>query len=115
MKPAVVPVQRVARTAVSPADGRVAAAAALLRRIARDHGPAVLASSFSIEDMVLADLIWGDDLPVEVVTLDTGRLPAETLALIGQVERHYGRKVTVMRPDPAAVAQYVTAHGADAF
>lgn len=108
-------VGRIPPLAITPDADRVQAVADLLRRIAREHAPAALASSLSIEDMVLTDLIWRGDLPIEVLSLDTGRLPAETLALVDRVERHYGRRITVIRPNPAAVARYVAAHGADGF
>ena len=52
---------------------------ALAARAAAAHPPAVLASSFGAEDMVLLDLIARDALPIGVFTLDTGRLPEETL------------------------------------
>ena len=56
-------------------DARIAQAAALLERIADEHVPAAFASSFGAEDMVLTDLIARHALPVEILTLDTGRLP----------------------------------------
>jgi phosphoadenosine phosphosulfate reductase len=36
---------------------RIADVVALLSRVARDHAPAALASSFGAEDMVLIDLV----------------------------------------------------------
>jgi phosphoadenosine phosphosulfate reductase len=86
-----------------------------LRAIAAEFSPAALASSLSAEDMVLTDLIARAALPIEVFVLDTGRLNAETLALIGQIRNRYGIEVRVYTPDPAAVAQYVQLHGRDAF
>jgi len=46
-----------------------------LARIADDHAPAVFTSSFGAEDMVLFDIIARDFREIEIVTLDTGRLP----------------------------------------
>ena len=86
-----------------------------LRGIAREFSPAALASSLSAEDMVLTDLIARDRLPIEVFVLDTGRLHADTLALIDTIQSHYGIRVHVYSPDPAAVHQYVKLHGRDAF
>ncbi|OGA64729.1 MAG: phosphoadenosine phosphosulfate reductase [Betaproteobacteria bacterium RIFCSPLOWO2_12_FULL_68_20] len=88
---------------------------ALLAGVAADFAPAALASSLSAEDMVLTDVIARARLPVEVFTLDTGRLHAETLRLIDVIGRRYGIEVRVFRPDPAAVAGYVAAHGRDGF
>ena len=41
-------------------------------------GPVQLASSFSVEDIVLIDLIYRADLPVGIFAIDTGRLNEET-------------------------------------
>jgi phosphoadenosine phosphosulfate reductase len=69
---------------------RVEAAAAALVAIARDHPPAVLASSFGAEDMVLLDLVAEHAPSIGVFTLDTGRLPEETLVLIDRARDRYG-------------------------
>jgi phosphoadenosine phosphosulfate reductase len=87
----------------------------LLARVARDHHPAALASSLSAEDMVLADLIGRERLPIEIFVLDTGRLHGDTLDLIGRVEQRYGVGVRVYRPLSQAVNQYVVRFGRDAF
>ncbi|MBV8032988.1 MAG: phosphoadenylyl-sulfate reductase [Betaproteobacteria bacterium] len=86
-----------------------------LRAVADRFSPAALASSLSIEDMVLTDAIARAGLPIEVFVLDTGRLHADSLVLIEKVRRHYGIEVAVYAPDPEAVAQYTRAFGRDAF
>lgn len=86
-----------------------------LRAVAAQFSPAALASSLSAEDMVLTDLIARDGLPIEVFVLDTGRLHAETLALIQEIKNHYRIEARVYIPDAAAVADYVRLHGRDAF
>jgi phosphoadenosine phosphosulfate reductase len=87
----------------------------LLARVARDCYPAVLASSLSVEDMVLADLIGRERLPVEIFVLDTGRLHGDTLDQIGRIEERYGITVRMHRPQPQAVNEYVVRFGRDAF
>lgn len=94
---------------------RLAATRATLERIARDFAPAAFASSLAAEDMVLTDLILGAGLPVSIFTLDTGRLHAQTLAMLDRIEQAYGYRVTAYRPDTAAVHAYVASHGLDAF
>ncbi len=96
-------------------DRRIAAASGALERIAREHAPAVLASSFGAEDMVLVDLIARDALPIAVFTLDTGRLPEETHALIDRVRRHYGIAVDVHAPAAHRIESFVREHGTNAF
>jgi phosphoadenosine phosphosulfate reductase len=87
----------------------------LLARIARDCHPAALASSLSAEDMLLADLIARDRLPIEIFVLDTGRLHGDTLALIARLEQRYGLQLRVWRPQPEVVREYVLHFGRDAF
>ena len=94
---------------------RESAARDLLAGIARDYRPAALASSLSIEDMVLADLIGRAGLDVEVFVLDTGRLHGDTLDLIGRMELRYGLAVRIYQPRAEAVSQYVVQFGRDAF
>jgi phosphoadenosine phosphosulfate reductase len=88
---------------------------ATLEAIATEFPRAAVASSLGAEDMVLADAIWTADLPLAVFTLDTGRLPRETEALLHRAQAHYGRGIEVFRPDEASVARYVADHGANAF
>ncbi len=87
----------------------------LLRRAAAEHAPVVLASSFGAEDMVLIDLIATNGLPIGAFTLDTGRLPDETHALIDRVRATYRLAIHVYVPDTAAVESFVGVHGINAF
>lgn len=107
-------VQAAHATQTAPVE-KVRALEELLARIAREYSPATLASSLSIEDMVLADAILRNRLPIGIFTLDTGRLPPETLELIGAIEARYGQAIEVYTPRAEAVTQYVTVHGRDAF
>jgi phosphoadenosine phosphosulfate reductase len=92
-----------------------AATRATLARIAQDFSPAVFASSLAAEDMVLTDLILKAGLPIGIFSLDTGRLHAETLAVLDAVKATYGHEIALYRPDAAAVETYVAQHGLNAF
>ena len=94
---------------------RSAEASTLLARIAARYAETALASSFGAEDMVLTDLIARAELPIAVFTLDTGRLPGETHALIDRTRNHYGIVVDVHVPDAAALEAYVRVNGVNAF
>ena len=94
---------------------RIDGASASLAAIAQSHSPAVLASSFGAEDMVLVDLIARNALPIGIFTLDTGRLPEQTLALIDRVRDRYVRPVDVFSPAPARLEPFVSTHGVNAF
>ena len=91
------------------------AARDLLAEVAREYRPAALASSLSIEDMVLADLIGRNGLGIEIFVLDTGRLHGDTLDLVGRLERRYRVAVQIHRPKIIAVNEYVARFGRDAF
>ena len=86
-----------------------------LQHIAYHFSPVALASSLSAEDMVLTDLIARFQLPIDVFVLNTGRLHADTLALIEETRKRYRITLNVYEPDPRAVEQYVALHGRDAF
>lgn len=109
----------VAGDAAARAQANHAAQVKLLERalsaIATAHKRPALASSLSAEDMVITDVIARLGLPIDVFTLNTGRLHEETLALIDEVAARYGRKIEVLKPDDAAVRAYVAAHGRDGF
>ena len=86
-----------------------------LARIAADFSPAVFASSLAAEDMVLTDMILKAKLPIGIFSLETGRLHQETLAVLGKVKDRYQHEITLYRPQPEAVAQYVEQNGLNAF
>lgn len=75
----------------------------------------VLASSLAAEDMVLTHAIARAGLSIDIFTLDTGRLHAETLELVERVRARYGLSITLVQPDAQAVDAHVAAHGAYAF
>ena len=91
------------------------AARALLKKIAADYTPATFANSLGAEDMVLTDLILRDQLDIEIFSLDTGRLPLETYDLIAEVQKHYGRKLTLYYPRHDLAEAYTREHGINAF
>jgi phosphoadenosine phosphosulfate reductase len=74
-----------------------------------------LASSLSVEDMVLTDLILRHELAIEIFTLDTGRLHADTLALMDAIEQRYGYRLRVLLPQPTSLAVHIREHGNDSF
>ena len=76
---------------------------------------AVLATSFGAEDMVLLDLLDAVGAEVEVFTLDTGRLPEETHALMDEVRQRYRLRVRTFFPDAAQVERMVAEQGANGF
>jgi len=64
---------------------------------------------------VITDLILKGKLPIGIFSLETGRLHAETLAVLDKVKATYGTDITLFRPQPEAVAAYVEQNGLNAF
>lgn len=96
-------------------DAKLARTRELLGRIEREFAPAAFASSFGAEDMVLTELIVSEFPGIQIFTLDTGRLPEETIALMHNAQAHYDVTFAVYRPDEASVADYVKQYGVNAF
>ncbi len=95
----------------------VAATTETLQRVADQFAPAVFASSLAAEDMVLTDMILRGKLQdkISIFTLETGRLHAETLAVLDRIKETYDYDVTPYRPQPEAVEAYVKQNGLNAF
>jgi thioredoxin-dependent adenylylsulfate APS reductase len=74
-----------------------------------------IATSFQKEGMVILDIASHTGGKPRVFTLDTGRLPDETVQMIGAVRARYGIDVEIVRPDPAEVESMVAQHGPDLF
>ena len=98
---------------------RWSGALAVMYRALEQAGPEpsriALASSLSAEDMVLTDLILRHELGIEIFTLDTGRLHADTLKLIDEIEQRYGYRLRVLSPQPCSLANHVRLHGVNSF
>lgn len=87
----------------------------LLNAAIAEYPSITLANSYGAEDMVLTDMIVQEKLAIEIFSLDTGRLPAETYTLMGEVEEHYNIKPIVFFPKHEAVENYVRTKGINAF
>ncbi|GGM72553.1 phosphoadenosine phosphosulfate reductase [Thermogymnomonas acidicola] len=88
----------------------------LVREVWERFGDAsVFTTSLGAEDMVILHMMSAMEVGMEVVTIDTGRLPEETYALIGEVERFLGIRVKVYFPDTGEVEEMVRRHGVNLF
>lgn len=75
-----------------------------------------LASSLSIEDQALTDMICKiDPSAARIFTLDTGRLFPETYSLIGRTNMNYGIKIQLFFPDYREVEKMVSENGVNLF
>lgn len=73
------------------------------------------ANSLGAEDMVLTDIIMREKLAIEIFSLDTGRLPAETYTLMAEAEKTYNTKLKIYFPKHEVVEAYVQTKGINAF
>ena len=91
-------------------------AEAILEYVAQRYpGAIAVASSFSVEDQVLTDMLARVAPSISIFTLDTGRLPQETYDLIDATRERYGLPIEVLFPDRADVEQLTTNEGANPF
>ncbi|AZN35105.1 phosphoadenylyl-sulfate reductase [Iodobacter ciconiae] len=89
---------------------------ALLHKIATEYSPAVFANSLGAEDMVITDLIAKHQVDIQIFSLDTGRLPAQTYALMQKSAVQYSSQpIQVFFPQTAATERFVNQHGINAF
>jgi phosphoadenosine phosphosulfate reductase len=91
------------------------AAVALLRDALREYGSVVYANSLGAEAMVLTDLICTAVPAVDIFSIDTGRLPEETLSLLDRLERRYQRRIPLFYPDTQQVERFVRESGVNGF
>lgn len=94
---------------------KINAAISLLKEIEQDYSPAALATSFGAEDMLLTHLVVKHAPAIDIISLDTGRLPAETYKLMQQVHDSYGDVVNIFSPNAVQLQEFVRANGPDAF
>jgi phosphoadenosine phosphosulfate reductase len=78
-------------------------------------GAVAFSTSFGQEDQVIADIIWRNNLPVRVFTLDTGRLFQETYDVMDLTRARYKQPIEVYFPETADVEKLVAEKGVNSF
>lgn len=78
-------------------------------------GKIALATSFGAEDQVLTDLLLNADSKAKIFTLDTGRLPDETYALMDQTNKKYDIKIDVYFPNTSDIEVLYQRQGINGF
>ncbi len=84
----------------------------------RFGGQWAFTSSFGLEDQALTDLLLAHTIPnieLRLVTLDTGRLFAETYQTWADTEAHFGRFFEAFYPEPAPLKDWVQQNGINGF
>jgi phosphoadenosine phosphosulfate reductase len=87
----------------------------LLRWAYESFPRVVIVASFQAESSVLIDMASRFRADVNVLTLDTGRLPQATHDMIDRVRSRYAIDVQVVAPDAADLQEMVGRHGVNLF
>jgi phosphoadenosine phosphosulfate reductase len=78
-------------------------------------GKVVFTTSFGIEDQVIIHTIFSNNIPIEVITLDTGRLFPEAYKVFLETIKKYDRKIKVYFPGYEDIEKLVTEKGPFSF
>lgn len=78
-------------------------------------GKITFSSSLGPEDQVITDTIFREELNIDVFTLDTGRLFAESYDVLDQTTRQYGKPIDVYYPQHEPLQEYVVLQGINAL
>jgi phosphoadenosine phosphosulfate reductase len=78
-------------------------------------GKVVFSTSFGIEDQVVTAMIAAQKASIDIFTLDTGRMFAETYSTWSHTIEKYGVKITACYPEENALQEFITTHGPNSF
>jgi phosphoadenosine phosphosulfate reductase len=94
---------------------KVAELISVLNKVVLEHSPSAFACSFGAEDMVLLDVIARHVPEIEIFSLDTGRLPDETHALMDTVRDKYPVPIRLYFPESRAIERWIEQNGPNGF
>ncbi len=78
-------------------------------------GKIVFSTSFGWEDQVITHMIFSNDIPIEVFTLETGRLFPETYYVWNRTLEIYKKPITAYFPQAEALQKMVEKKGPNSF
>jgi len=78
-------------------------------------GKVTFSTSFSFEDQVVTHQIVSQELPINIFTLDTGRLFPETYSVWNRTIERYHATITAFYPNAQELQEFVSAKGPNAF
>ncbi|MCA6435020.1 MAG: phosphoadenylyl-sulfate reductase [Bacteroidetes bacterium] len=76
---------------------------------------AVFSTSFGYEDQVITHMIFSQQLPIAIFTLDTGRLFPETYSVFNSTIDRYKKTIKVFYPNTSLVENLLTTKGPFSF
>ena len=85
--------------------------------LVEDHklGKMCFSTSLGQEDQVLTDFIFKNNLPIDVFTIDTGRLFQESYDVLSSTQNKYNKPIQTFFPNDKEVEELVTKHGINGF
>jgi len=78
-------------------------------------GEIAFSTSFGLEDQVITDVIFSNNHPINVFTLDTGRLFEETYEVYHETLNKYNRTITPYFPNQEKVEALLAKKGPNSF
>lgn len=81
----------------------------------RFPGSSIFSTSFGIEDQVISHQIFSNNLPVQVFTLDTGRLFPETYSVWNQTVDKYKKRIETFYPKTENIELLLSDKGPNSF
>lgn len=81
----------------------------------RFRGKIVFSTSFSLEDQIITHIIFSNNLPIKIFTLDTGRLFPETYSIWNRTKEKYEKRVEAYYPNEKVVQKMVSEKGPNCF
>ncbi|HUM97825.1 MAG TPA: phosphoadenylyl-sulfate reductase [Chitinophagaceae bacterium] len=87
----------------------------LLKAASIFPGEVAFSSSMGQEDQVITDVIYKNNIPIRIFTIDTGRLFSETYELIEKTNARYRQHIEIFFPESEGVEKYVKANGVNGF
>ena len=85
--------------------------------LVEDHqlGNMCFSTSLGQEDQVLTDFIFKNNLPIDVFTLDTGRLFQESYDVLSSTQKKYQKTIQTFFPNDKEVEELVAKQGINGF
>lgn len=88
----------------------------VLLRISSDYSNSIVfTTSFGLEDQVITHLIFANNIPIQVVTLETGRLFKETYKVYNKTIEKYQKLIQAYYPNTDEVEAMVSQKGPYSF
>ncbi len=88
---------------------------ALIALRQRFSGRIAFSTSLGLEDQVITDAIFRNNLDIDVFTLDTGRNFKETYDTLDATVKKYAKPIRAFYPQTLAIEHYVTVKGINAI